>query len=505
MTAILDAAKQAKIIYLAADDDREGEAIAYSVACLLKKDPLSFPRAVFHEITSTAIRAAVENPRKIDMNKVYAQQARSVLDMLVGFTISPVLWKHVARGLSAGRCQTPALRLVYDREKESKSHSTKTSWIASGSFQNTSSQNKSKSFDAKLEDELEDQESALNYLENIHKELSPIVHSASVSKWTANPPKPLITSSLQQEASALHKINPKATMKIAQSLYEAGHITYMRTDFAVLSKEAIAESQAWVKKNFGEQYVGPETKAAASASSASSASGTQAQEAHEAIRPTHVEVSDPPGDWTPQEKHIYTLIWKRAVQSTMSAAYGKTRSIKLIFGGDTDFQWSAQAKKTEFQGWQRLGKPADLDADSDEDDANAPPSEEESRWKDFIALTPGTVCSWSKIQASPKRTKASPRFTEATLIRELEKKGIGRPSTFASLVEVLFDKSYVEKKDIVGEKAAHTVLSIQPNTWPPLTQLTQINLGAEKQKLVPTSLVESVVAFCVREFPQLFA
>ena len=504
MTAILDAAKEAKTIYLAADDDREGEAIAYSVACLLKKDPLSFPRAVFHEITSTAIRAAVANPRKIDMNKVYAQQARSVLDMLVGFTISPVLWKHVARGLSAGRCQTPALRLVYEREKESKSHSTKTSWVASGSFQSTNSPNKSKPFDAKLEDELEDQESALNYLENIHRELSPTVHSASVSKWTANPPKPLITSSLQQEASALHKINPKATMKIAQSLYEAGHITYMRTDFAVLSKEAIAESQAWVKKNFGEQYVGPETKAAAPSASSAPSAQAQAhqQEAHEAIRPTHFEVSDPPGDWTPQEKHIYSLIWKRAVQSTMSSAYGKTRSVKLVFGGDMDFQWSAQAKKTEFQGWQRLGKPADLDEDSDQGQIS---EEEEARWKDFAALIPGTVCSWSKIQATPKRTKAAPRFTEATLIRELEKKGIGRPSTFASLVEVLFDKSYVEKKDITGEKASHTILSIQPNAWPPLTQITQINLGAEKQKLVPTALGESVVAFCIREFPQLFA
>jgi DNA topoisomerase-1 len=185
----------------------------------------------------------------------------------------------------------------------------------------------------------------------------------------------------------------------------------------------------------------------------------------------------------------------------MSAAYGKTRSIKLVFDGDTDFQWSAQAKKTEFQGWQRLGKPADLDEESDIEQS----SEEESRWKEFSALTPGTKCSWSKIQASPKRTKAAPRFTEATLIRELEKKGIGRPSTFASLVEVLFDKSYVEKKDIVGEKASHTVLSIEPNAWPPLTQITQINLGAEKQKLVPTALGESAVAFCVREFPQLFA
>jgi DNA topoisomerase I len=496
MKAILEAAAEAKTVYLAADDDREGEAIAYSVACLLKKDPLSFPRAVFHEITETAIRTAVANPRKIDLNKVYAQQARSVLDMLVGFTISPLLWKHVGRGLSAGRCQTPALRLVYDKEKGIKSHTIQTSWIVKGQFP----------FEAKMDDELEDQESALNYLENIHLTQSAVVASATVTPWTANPPKPLITSTLQQEASALYKMNPKSTMKIAQGLYEAGHITYMRTDFAVLSEEAIAEAKEWVKEAHGAAYVGSSgqvekaiatAKPKAKAKKLEATATTQnAQEAHEAIRPTHFSTEELPGDWTPQDKKIYALIWKRAVQSIMAPAKGQTLTVKLIFAGDKDFPWTAKWKKTDFPGWQILGMPADLDSEEEE---------AVSDWKQGMALKVGAAIEWSSIQAAPKRSKASPRFTEATLIRDLEKKGIGRPSTFASLVEVLFEKGYVEKKDITGEKATYTTMNITQGKWPPITQSTQISLGAEKQKLVPTALGASVVEFCIKEFPQLFA
>ena len=483
MKAILDAASEAKTIYLAADDDREGEAIAYSVACLLKKDPLSFPRAVFHEITEAAIRKAVANPRKIDLNKVFAQQARSVLDMLVGFTISPLLWKHVGRGLSAGRCQTPALRLVYEKESSIKSHTTQTSWTLKGTFP----------FEAKMDDELEDQESALNYLENIHLTQSATVISSITSPWTANPPKPLITSTLQQEASALHKMNPKSTMKIAQELYEAGHITYMRTDCAVLSEEAIAEAKAWVKEHHGAAYVGISDKQKIKDKKPQVAN---AQEAHEAIRPTHFEVDDLPGDWSPHHKKLYTLIWKRAIQSIMAPAKGQTLTVKLIFADDADFPWTARWKKTDFQGWQILGMPANLDSEEEEEDSD---------WKQGLALKVGTLVEWSNIEAAPKRSKASPRFTEATLIRDLEKKGIGRPSTFASLVEVLLDKSYVEKKDITGEKAIYTTMNITQGKWPPLTQSTQISLGAEKQKLVPTALGASVIEFCLKEFPHLFA
>ena len=500
---LLEAAAKATKIYLAADDDREGEAIAYSVACLLKCNPLTTPRAVFHEITSTAVKAAIENPRLLDMNRVFAQQARAVLDMMVGFTISPLLWKHVARALSAGRCQTPALRIVSDREACVKGYSTATTWALEGEF------NAGFTFEGKMEDELEDQESALNYLENIHTSKDVLITSVEEKPWTANPPKPLITSSLQQEASALHKIGPKSTMVSAQALYEAGHITYMRTDNAVISEEAVKAAKDQVRLLYGEKYVGegrgegkgkgegegegkkPESK--------KSKKTAPAQEAHEAIRPTHFELTELDDGWNDKDKKIYNLIYRRAIQSVMSAATGRTRTAKMNLIADNDsFPWSAKWRTTDFDGWQRLGNPAKLDDDDEED-------KDSDQWKNSQKLTKGSKLIWESLRAAPKRSKAPPRFTEATLIRELEKKGIGRPSTFASLVEVLTDKEYVEKKDISGVKANHTTLTIQPNQWPPLTQITQVPLGSEKGKLVPTSLGESVLAFCVREFPQLFA
>ena len=528
---ILDAAARADTIYLAADDDREGEAIAYSVACLLKKDPLSLPRAVFHEITAKAVKEAIAKPRRLDMNRVMAQQARSVLDMMVGFTISPLLWKHVARALSAGRCQTPALRLVYDREKSIKDYSSQMTWALAGNFLYNSTQ-----FLFRMNDELEDESSALNYMENIHTSDSAKVKSITVKPWTLNPPKPLITSTLQQDASALYKLNPKATMKIAQSLYEAGHITYMRTDSAVLSEEAIAAAQTYVKENYGEKFVGnitpvtqekkekkakkessaaagggggsapPAAQEAHALSSASKAGskkepaslGAQPQEAHEAIRPTHMEHPElPEGDWSPIDKKVYSLIWRRAVQATMAAATGKLRTVSLTLDSDPDeFAWSSSLKTTDFEGWQILGKPPKLD-DSEEED--------QTESSNLTKLKEGDTLKWSSIQSTPKISKASPRFTEATLIRELEHKGIGRPSTFASLIDVLFEKNYIEKVDIPGEKINQTTLLLKPTEWPPSSTVKQILVGAEKQKLIPTALGESVLGFCVKEFPQLFS
>ncbi len=493
---ILEAAKKATTIYLAADDDREGEAIAYSVACLLKKDPLSFPRSVFHEITAKAVKEAIANPRKIDMNRVYAQQARSVLDMMVGFTISPLLWKHVARKLSAGRCQTPALRIIADREKQIKAHTTQTSWALSGTFSGGFS------FQAKMCDDLEDEESSMNYLENVNSTNTATIVSTVTKPWTASPPKPLITSSLQQEVSALYKINPKETMKIAQTLYEAGHITYMRTDMAVLSLEAVKEAQDLVVAKYGEKYILTQVqeanaeKAAKAKAKAKEDQKPQAQEAHEAIRPTYFDVETLPDTFDAREKKVYSLIWKRAVQSTMSQANGEDLTVKLLVNPEL-FPWQAGWKRTLFEGWQILGKVTDIDKESEE--------EESPSWDKAAKLTTKTKVTWQTLTAAPKRSKASPRFTEATLIRELEKKGIGRPSTFASLVETLFDKGYMEKQDISGSTAKTTTLTSRPNSWPPESKESEVKLGAEKQKLVPTALGISVLDFCVKEFPQLFA
>ena len=449
------------------------------------------------------------------MNIVYAQQARAVLDMLVGFTISPLLWKFVGRALSAGRCQTPALRLVSDREKDISAHSSETTWKLTGDFTR---------FEATMEDELEDQESALNYLENVHTDKGATVDSMDQRPWTANPPKPLITSSLQQEASAIHKINPKAAMKIAQSLYEAGYITYMRTDHTFLSEEAVADAQQFVTREHGAEYVAEgkepkekplpvkKTKAKATDSltkvaPAKATAKAAPQEAHEAIRPTHFDVKELPltEDWSAHDRKIYILIHRRATQSIMSQARGQTRKARIYLDADeAKFPWSVQWRMTEFAGWQILGQPANLDeeeADKDKEKSDDKPDS----WKDSLALAKGSKLIWKELVANPKRTKARPRFTEANLIRELEQRGIGRPSTFASLVEVLFDKLYVEKQDIPGTTINNTKLTIKPTQWPPLTQITQVAQGAEKQKLVPTLLGQSVISFCLKEFPVLFA
>ncbi len=236
-----EAAANASKVYLASDDDREGEAISYSVALLLKLNVATNPRCVFHEITAQAVKQAVANPRTIDMNRVNAQQARSILDMMVGFTISPLLWKYVGHGLSAGRCQTPALRLLVDREREILNFKGETTWRLKGKWLIQGLETS-----ANVVEDLEDEESARNYLENVHKDTRGQIMEAGTHPHTESPPKPLITSTLQQEASALFGSQPKNTMKSAQRLYEAGHITYMRTDSAVLSEEAAKEAQTYV-------------------------------------------------------------------------------------------------------------------------------------------------------------------------------------------------------------------------------------------------------------------
>jgi DNA topoisomerase-1 len=293
-------------IFLASDDDREGEAISYSVAVLLSLNVDTTPRIVFHEITKEAITSALRAPKRINMDRVSAQQARAVLDMMVGFTISPLLWKFVGQSLSAGRCQTPALRLVTDRESDIKDFSKETTWYIKATWTAPNGSN----FEASLTVGIEDEESATNYLENVNDSSEGRVSSAVTKPTNEAPPKPLITSTLQQEASALYSSQPKNTMKMAQKLYEAGYITYMRTDHAVLSEEIKAEALAYIKETYGEEYaptapVNPKDKKKKVTGGA--------QEAHEAIRPTHIATTELPEeeDWSAPERKLYKLIWNR--------------------------------------------------------------------------------------------------------------------------------------------------------------------------------------------------
>jgi DNA topoisomerase-1 len=513
---IKEAAAEASNIYLASDDDREGENISYSICLLLKLNPKTTPRAVFHEITKKAITNAIENPRTLDMDRVNAQQSRAILDMMIGFTMSPLLWRYVAPSLSAGRCQTPALRLVVEREQQIESFKVSSSWQLSANWIN----NKIK-FNAKMDDELDDEESALNYMENIYESPNGTIISNDIRPWSQAAPDPLITSTLQQQASALFSINPKNTMKIAQRLYEAGHITYMRTDQAVLSEEAKTDARKWVTDTYGEDFLESENKFCALLPKVLSPQKTEqtdkkarkkpkvaekeegtvkAQEAHEAIRPTHMEVTSLDGaDWTPYDKKVYSLIWQRAIQSVMAAAKGETCKVKTQIYGDEDFVWSSQWKRTTFEGWKRAGKVAYIDdSESDGEGDNS------LEWDEATALKPGDKVKWTDMKAEPKETKAQGRYTEAILVRELEKFGIGRPSTFASLIATIQDKNYVETKDIPAKEVKVKEYTLKPSQWPAESKEFKKKVGAEKNKLVPTDLGRSVLAFMLKHFNDLF-
>ena len=506
-------AKEADTVILCSDDDREGEAIAYSIAVLLKLDPSTNPRAAFREITKDAVCNAIMRPRTIDMNRVNSQQARAMLDMMVGFTISPLLWKHVGGGtaLSAGRCQTPALRLVCEREKGIQEFKSESSWVLSGTFvvkgQITG---KNSMWPATMLEELGDSESAVNYMENHHTDASGKVRSALTRPWTESPPQALMTSTLQQQTSNLYNCNPKRTMQIAQKLYEAGHITYMRTDQTNMSEEAILQAKKTIESRWGKQYLGelkPQIKV--QNKSAKATGQPQAQEAHEAIRPTHFENSQLPAseDWSPVDKKIYHLIWLRAIQSIMAQAKGEGRTVIFDLDGDeNELPWEAKWKRTLFPGWKIADeKDAQIKAAEDNEDEEVSETADVS-WKLAEGIKEGQGISWKTLNAKPKESKPQGRYTEATLVRDLEKRGIGRPSTFASLIATIVEKTYVEIKDIPAsvENSKTYTLNLL-NQWPPTEEVFQLKKGGEKARLMPTPLGMTILDFTVKNFPDLFA
>jgi DNA topoisomerase-1 len=346
-----------------------------------------------------------------------------------------------------------------------------------------------------MEDELEDEESAMNYMEQVHQTPQATILSKEIKPWSESAPLPLITSTLQQQASALYGSNPKNTMMCAQRLYEAGYITYMRTDKAVLSEEAITEAKKWVAASYGEEYVKETQPEKEKKPKKAKEQEQKTQEAHEAIRPTHmdmVELHD--AQWSAYDKKIYHLIWQRAIQSVMSAAKGETCVITSQIKDD-EFVWRSQWHRTLFEGWKKAGKIADIEEQEQK--------QEESN--EFPALEPGQAIEWITIKAEPKETKAQGRYTEATLIRELEKHGIGRPSTFASLLAVIQEKNYVEITTIQAKEIEQSLLTLQPTLWPPKETKQKKKVGAEKNKLIPTALGRSVLSFMLKYFDDLFS
>lgn len=506
-------------VILATDDDREGEGIAYHICAVLKLNPLTTKRIVFHSITPKAIQDAINSPKTIDMNKFQSQQARAMLDMLIGYTISPVLWKQLQSNglaLSAGRCQTPALKLVLDRDVEIEQHNAKRFWKLTALFAIEALPPVEAS-----RPNIETETQLTTYLQPTTKTSPAILRSLKESVRTSNAPKPLITSTLQQEASKLYNINPKSTMAAAQKLYEAGHITYMRTDNAFLSQEGATQCRKVIIDQCGKEFLGPEgqhtektqdtetletvqtvqtiktVKTKEKAKDKKKTTSPEAQAAHEAIRPTHPETQTVI-ELGAYEAKIYSLIWARALQSQMASATEDCRSLNFTIDADkTQTVWSAEQLKTKFLGYKVLNASEKIEANQKE---NA------IIWEAWSKVAINAVGKWLSISAEESFTKAPCRFTEASLIHELETKGIGRPSTFASLVTTIVERNYVEKSDSAGTKLdIRKWLIEKPNNWPPTETKLKQTVGKESNKLQVTPLGRTVAEFIYKHYDDIFA
>ena len=481
---IKDAAKGCNEIWLGTDDDREGEAIAWHLCQILKLPVETTPRAIFHEVTETAIKASVANiNRRLDMPKVQAQLARSMLDLMVGFTISPILWSNLkTMGLSAGRCQTPALHLVYDREKEIEGFASQQSWTYECKFSVNG-------FDIDtvgswLPTSIEEVRRYLNSVGPAGK----LVDIAEKS-MTLQPPIPLITSSFQQEASSQLHIGPKVSMQIAQKLYEAGHITYMRTDNPVLGPDCLAECKEVIESKWSAEYVGTGAKKSKKAAKAAAVQG-----AHEAIHPTHMDVDSLPTEetWSDQDRKVYAHIWKRTIQSQMAPSQQKSRALSFRMDGslaeEKDKVFKGTISFLAFKGWKILNE-----------------VEDDPRWTLTEGLKVGLAAKWSDLTGRQIATQPPSRFSEAQLVRELEEKGIGRPSTFASLIATIHDRKYVEKRTSKGTPVdLFQLVKTGPKGTIKESKVTK-EVGGDKDKTHVTALGRQVIEFLDTKFADIFA
>ena len=496
-----DAASKAEQVILATDDDREGEGIAYHICAVLKLDPTKTKRIVFHSITKQAIQDALNTDKTVDMNKFQSQQTRAMLDMLIGYTLSPVLWAQLNSNglpLSAGRCQTPALKLVLDRDTEIDNHTAQKFWTLTGMFVALNAP-ETEAHRAKMDNE----EQLTQYIRSATQTNKASVQSVKHTVKTSNPPKPLITSTLQQEASKSHNMNPKATMAAAQKLYEAGHITYMRTDNAFLSNEGALAIRSLIEKKYGPLFLGPflqesepKVKTESKAKTKTESKAKPKELAHEAIRPTKPEVESIL-DLGPAEAKIYHLIWTRAFQSQMAPSTEDARNITFTLDSDySQVPWISEQTKQKFLGWKTLNT-----TDKSEQNAKLATALYDA-WSKVVAKT---VATWLSISAEENFTKSSPRYTEASLIHALEEKGIGRPSTFASLVSTIIDRNYVEKSDSPGTAVNIRKLLYESPGSEPKTQTKQQIIGKDTNKLQTTPLGRTVAEFLYAHYSDIFA
>ncbi|WP_461532149.1 type I DNA topoisomerase [Sinomicrobium sp.] len=464
-------ASQAEVVWLASDEDREGEAIAWHLAEQLKLDQSKTKRIVFNAITRNAILKAIENPRGIDYNLVNAQQARRVLDRLVGYELSPVLWKKIKSGLSAGRVQSVAVRLIVEREREINHFSPEVSFRVTAEFRTE----EGKAFKAKLPKTFGTKEEAEQFLQlNIGAKYK--VAGLETKPARKTPAPPFTTSTLQQEASRKLYFSVSKTMNMAQRLYEAGLITYMRTDSVNLSPEALGAAQEEIKQAFGEKYSKPRNF---------SQKAKGAQEAHEAIRPTDMSRHSVSIDR--DQARLYDLIWKRTIASQMSDAELERTNVKIEADRHKEL-FTATGEVLKFDGFLKVY----IEGTDEEDE------EQEGL---LPALKRGEALENTLMTATQRFSRAPYRYTEASLVKKLEELGIGRPSTYAPTISTILNRGYIEKSSIEGTERKYTQLSLRKGELQEKT-LSEIT-GADKGKMVPTDIGTIVNDFLVTHFENI--
>jgi DNA topoisomerase-1 len=467
--------KKSDLVWLASDEDREGEAISWHLSEVLELDPKKTRRIVFHEITKPAIEHAIKNPRGIDYNLVNAQQARRILDRLVGFELSPVLWKKVKTNLSAGRVQSVAVRLIVEREREIQQFKPESYFKVSGVFKLNGV-----TFKAELNERFKTEAEAEAFLEKVKTKDFFEISSVEKKPGKRSPSAPFTTSTLQQEASRKLGFSVSQTMLVAQRLYEAGKITYMRTDSVNLSETALNAIKNVIHQEFGSQYHQERQYKTKSKS---------AQEAHEAIRPTYPENKEVEGDLN--EKKLYDLIWKRSVASQMKDAEIE-KTIITLDTGEKKLQFIATGEVIVFEGFLKL-----YEESTDED---------ENEVKENAARLPqckqGDKSEWVEITAIQKFTHHPPRYTEAGLVKKLEELGIGRPSTYAPTISTILKRNYVEKTSLNGTERSYVNIILEKGKNIKKEIKKEIT-GADRNKLVPTDIGMMVNDYLVEHFPQI--
>ncbi len=470
-------AKAAGNIWLASDEDREGEAISWHLCEVLGLDEQNTSRIVFHEITKSAILDAIQHPRHLDMNLVNAQQARRLLDRIVGFKLSPVLWRKVKPALSAGRVQSVAVRLIVEREREIQAFASEPFYRVNGIFAVTNADGSKSEVKAELDKRFKTHEEAVAFLGKC-KEASFAVENIVKKPLKRTPAPPFTTSTLQQEAARKLGFTVSQTMMVAQRLYESGRITYMRTDSVNLSTLAINASKDEIVKTYGKEYSNPRNY---------HTHATGAQEAHEAIRPTFSQETD--NEWTSQERRLYDLIWKRTIASQMADAQIEKTTVTIDIDG-VEEKFIATGEVVAFDGFIKVYHESTDDDDNTQEESNLLP-----------ALRVGSKLERREITSTERFSQGPLRYTEASLVHKLEELGIGRPSTYAPTISTIQQREYVQKGDKPGTERPYVIDTLKGNLISAKNKKEMA--GSEKGKLLPTDIGIVVNDFLLANFPEI--